>query len=577
MNEKWHEMEIDDFVRRFSLRSKSLMWLLGAGASASAGIPTATDLIWEFKQKLYVSQRRVSPQVVSDLSNPAIRAMLQGHIDGSGRYPPIGAADEYAALFEATYPAEADRRAYLDAKLKGGRPSYGHLALATLMRAQQLRIVWTTNFDSLIADACAKVYGTTAVLSSIDLDAPLIAEELIKEERWPIEVKLHGDFRSRRLKNTEGELRHQDSKLRQVLLDSCRTNGLIVAGYSGRDESIMDTLREALSVSGAFPTGLFWLHREGGEALAQVYGLLEEAAKHGIDASLVKVPNFDEALRDLIRMQSNIDTSILEAFAKERSIVSSAPLPVGGRIWPVVRLNALPITKLPTVCRLIACSVGGSADARKAIEEVAGTAIVTRVRAGVIGFGSNSCLRQAYERYQITTFDLYSIDRKHLRYDSSERGLLKDALTTALVRERGLVVVRSGASSILAPASPNAPAWEALGRTIGGPITGVVRGHGEMEWREGLEIGLGWAKDQLWLLIEPRIAFFGMNEMNKAAAADFARERTATRYNGQLNNLLSFWVDKIIGQGEELRALGDGHEVDATFLLSSNTAYSWRI
>ena len=98
MSAKWNEIEIDDFVRRFSMRSKNLMWFLGAGASASAGIPTANDLIWEFKQQLYISQRRVSPHVVSDLSNPSIRVMIQSHIDASGRFPEAGATDEYAAL-----------------------------------------------------------------------------------------------------------------------------------------------------------------------------------------------------------------------------------------------------------------------------------------------------------------------------------------------------------------------------------------------------------------------------------------------------------------------------------------------
>jgi hypothetical protein len=102
------------------------MWLLGAGASASAGIPTARDMVWEFKQLLFVSQRRISPQAVADLSNPAIRAQLQAHIDASEYLPGSGAADEYAALFEAVYPAETDRRAYLDSKMAGAKPSYGH-------------------------------------------------------------------------------------------------------------------------------------------------------------------------------------------------------------------------------------------------------------------------------------------------------------------------------------------------------------------------------------------------------------------------------------------------------------------
>ena len=234
----------DDFARRFSLRAGNLMWLLGAGASASAGIPTAEDMLWEFKQQLFISQRHVSLQAVADLSSQAIRTQLQAHIDASENLPPCGAPDEYAALFETVYPAEADRRAYLDAKIAGGKPSYGHLALATLMLAKLTRLVWTTNFDPLIADACAKVYDATGPLTSVALDAPDVAVQCISEERWPVEIKLHGDFRSRRLKNTGDELRQQDARLRQVLVNSCRRFGLVVVGYSGRDESIMDALDE---------------------------------------------------------------------------------------------------------------------------------------------------------------------------------------------------------------------------------------------------------------------------------------------------------------------------------------------
>ncbi len=188
------EIGADDFVRRFSLRAANLMWLLGAGASASAGIPTAGDMIWDFKQSLFVSQRRTSPQVVADLSSPVIRARLQAHVDSSGNLPALGAPDEYAAVFEAVYPAEADRRAYLDAKISGAKPSYGYIALATLMRAKLTRLLWTTNFDPLVADACAKVYDGTGYLTTVALDAPDLARQSINEGRWPVEVKLHGDF-----------------------------------------------------------------------------------------------------------------------------------------------------------------------------------------------------------------------------------------------------------------------------------------------------------------------------------------------------------------------------------------------
>jgi hypothetical protein len=60
------------------------MWFLGAGASAAAGIPTAGDMVWEFKQRLYITQRGALPSSVADLSNPLVRSLLQGHIDASG-------------------------------------------------------------------------------------------------------------------------------------------------------------------------------------------------------------------------------------------------------------------------------------------------------------------------------------------------------------------------------------------------------------------------------------------------------------------------------------------------------------
>ena len=242
-------IEADDFARRFTMRAANLMWLLGAGASASAGIPTAGDMVWEFKQQLYVSQRRVSLKAVSDLSNPAIRELLQSYIDASGNFPAADTPDEYAALFEAVWPSEGDRRSYLDGKLLGARPSYGHYALATLMSAGLTKLVWTTNFDALTADACAKVYDSTGPLTTVALDAPTLATEAVNAQRWPIEIKLHGDFRSRRLKNTSDELRLQDTRLRQILVSSCQRWGLIIAGYSGRDGSVMDALADVLNQS----------------------------------------------------------------------------------------------------------------------------------------------------------------------------------------------------------------------------------------------------------------------------------------------------------------------------------------
>ena len=86
--QRWDEVSLDDFTRRFALRAPSLMWFLGAGASASAGVPTAADLIWEFKQELFVSQRRVPRQAVEDLGSPAVHASGAPSTDGHNRRDP---------------------------------------------------------------------------------------------------------------------------------------------------------------------------------------------------------------------------------------------------------------------------------------------------------------------------------------------------------------------------------------------------------------------------------------------------------------------------------------------------------
>ncbi len=572
---KQHQIGADDFARRFSLRAGNLMWLLGAGASASAGVPTASDMVWEFKQQLFISQRRVSPHTVSDLSNPAVRAQLQAHIDSSAHLPPSGAPDEYAALFEAAYPAEADRRTYLDAKMAGAKPSYGHLALATLMRANLARLVWTTNFDSLVADACANVYGSTGYLTTVALDAPEQAAQLISEGRWPIEVKLHGDFRSRRLKNTDDELRHQDVRLRQVLVESCRRFGLVVVGYSGRDDSVMSALEEALEVDGAYPAGLFWLHRGEDSPLPRVGQLLEHAVNKGVEAAMVKVENFDEALRDLIRIQEGIDTKVLDSFAVGRRRWSAARHPSGRRGWPVVRLNALPIIQMPNLCRRVVCKVGGYAEVLAAVEQAGVDVLVARTRAGVLAFGADTDVRRTFERYGITVFDLHTIDPKRLRYESGERGLLRAALTRAIERHRGLDAIRRRSTDLLAPSDPNDVEWMPL-KSLVGDINGIVRDHPELSWREGIGITLGWADDRLWLLVNPRTVFDGITDSNKAAAADLARERTVKRYNRQLNDLITYWADFLAGDGAELRALGVDDGVEAVFRLSSDTGFSWR-
>ena len=557
------------------MRSGGLMWLLGAGASAAAGIPTARDMIWEFKQQFYVSKRRVALKNVADLSNPAVRRLIQDFITSDGDFPAPDAPEEYASLFEAVYPSEADRRTYIDAKIRGAKPSYGHMALATLMKAGHTKLAWSTNFDPLIADACAKVFGGTGDLTTVALDAPDLGRQTINSERWPAEIKLHGDFRSRRLKNTGDELRQQDATLRDLLVESCAHSGLIVAGYSGRDDSVMSALEDALEHTSPYPGGLFWLHRGESDPLDRVCSFLAAAADKGVNGGLVRIDNFDETLRDLVRVMPDIDTSKLDEFAAERSVFSPPPRVTGNRSYPVIRLNGLEVQSSPAVCRRVVCDIGGFREVSEAISRAGVQVLATRSAKGVLAFGSDGDVRSALADVSIEEFDLHEIETRRLRYDSHERGLIKQALSHALAREHGLTLERRRRSDFLAPSDPTHQKWLPLKECVR-MLAGTVPNNGEISWREGITIRLEWARDKLWLVFEPRILLDGVTDQNRAAATDFSRERSVRRYNRQLNDLISFWGNLLSSGGREIRALDVGTGVDADFVLGSTTAFSKR-
>ena len=140
------QIDVAAFLRVYQMRAANIMWFLGAGSSRLAGIKTASDMIWDFKQEIYRSNKKLPPSSIADTGDPVVRQKIQSYFDELGTFPPSAASDEYAKYFEATYPHAKDRRTYLDRLISIGKPTFGHHALALLMREGLCRMVWTTNF-----------------------------------------------------------------------------------------------------------------------------------------------------------------------------------------------------------------------------------------------------------------------------------------------------------------------------------------------------------------------------------------------------------------------------------------------
>ena len=572
-------IKVEEFLRLHPLRAPGIAWFLGAGASAAAGIPTAFDMIWEFKRSLFCAAQRVSLESCADLGSPEVRARLQRHFDDRGGFPPADSPLEYAEYFEAAYPDEGDRQRYLDRQVMRGTPSFGHHALAALLRGDRVRMVWTPNFDPMIEDAVAQMFGTTGRLTTATLDAPDLALQAMNEARWPILGKVHGDFRSRRLKNVSEELRTQDATLRRALIESCRRFGLAVAGYSGRDQSIIDALTEAVDGGSGYPGGLYWFHRGEEPPLPAVATLVKQAAAAGIKAALVSVETFDELTGDLLLLEQGVPAEVADLLASKRKRhLTPAPAVEKGSQFPVIRMNSLPVLAWPQTVRLAECEIGGAREVRDAVKAADVDLIAARRRAGVLAFGADADVRRAFAAHKVRRLDLHRIEIGRLHYDSVELGMLYESLARALARELPLLMTRRRRTyRLVVDSAQIGDATLASLRAASGGLVGAVPGSGR-PFAEACDLHLEFRLDRLWLLLEPTVWVGGEAGRLDNTSKEFIRKRLAARYNRHWNTLLDAWRDLLVGDdGErEVRAFGCADGVDAVFTIGGTTAYTRR-
>jgi hypothetical protein len=341
------------FARAWAVQPARFAWLLGAGSSAAAGVPTAARIIDDLLLRLYAHTFGLVRQNL-DPGDPTLMTQVREYYDGANGMPPAGSNEEYSAAFAAAMPDANTRRAFLRDFLNGRRPSYGQRVLGAALATGSTELVLTTNFDDLIevatADArTADPAASPRLLSVASLHSAPRAQAAAANDDWPLLIKLHGDFRETPLKNLTAELQDQDATLRRAVIDSSRRFGLAIAGYSGRDASIMTMLEQASSDAGAWPAGLWWLTRSPEQLPERVQALLEQTAAKGIPAYAVRTQTFDETMAALAD-QAELPTPVRHYVDALRppSIVSDAPVPSGTAAkFPILRLNALAVIEAP--------------------------------------------------------------------------------------------------------------------------------------------------------------------------------------------------------------------------------------
>ena len=192
--------------------------LLGSGLSSAAGIPTGWDITLALAGRVAAADNDAP-----DDPEEWYRSRL-------------GTAPDYSALLEAIGPTPSERRDVLRGYVEPTEehlameqrvPTEAHRAVARLAASGHIRVILTTNFDRLIETALTDA-GVSHDMVATDDD--LVSARPIGHV--PCVVKLHGDYKDSRIRNTEGELAAYSDPFKGLLDRILDEYGLIICGWS---------------------------------------------------------------------------------------------------------------------------------------------------------------------------------------------------------------------------------------------------------------------------------------------------------------------------------------------------------
>jgi len=267
-------------------------FLLGSGCSRSSGISTGTEVIdklrklWfltnfnngnsykinEFEideekfesienefQKAYLEQETLLFEKLSESLNkikdnqPNYFKKLLTDINEDDLKKNIFEDQLYGFWFESFSENPRERQKLIETLIDNKEPSGAYLLLAHLIANKKITNVFTTNFDDLLYDCLIRYTEVKPKVYSHNEVAQYINTLSLR----PNIIKLHGDFLFENIKNIELETSHLWSNMENKLEESLKNFDLIVVGYNGADDSVMNSLAKLKSNH----YGLIWCGR----------------------------------------------------------------------------------------------------------------------------------------------------------------------------------------------------------------------------------------------------------------------------------------------------------------------------
>jgi hypothetical protein len=240
--------------------------LLGSGVSRSAGIPTGYEVTLKLLREIATS--------VDEDCEPDPEAWYQSEYSQDPNYSnvleeAIRSQPERKELLRPYFELSADER---EEGIEGLKvPTEAHKRIANLVAGRHVRVIMTTNFDTLMEqalDVAGVHYQVIRSSSGVAGALPLAHSDCTI-------VKLNGDYRDARIKNTVEELAHYEEPMKRLIDQILDEYGLIVCGWSADYDM---ALREAFLENPTIRFSTYWTAR--GEPRKEAEPLIERRHAH---------------------------------------------------------------------------------------------------------------------------------------------------------------------------------------------------------------------------------------------------------------------------------------------------------
>ncbi len=552
-----------EFIRNYSQKMESFAWLLGAGCSLSAGLPTAQDIISDLKKRFYCTEENQNYSD-ADMAIASIRAKIQSYFDALD-CPEEWSWEEYSFYFNLLFGDDLKKqREYIYGILNSERSalSMAQRVLAALLGNNKIPCLFTTNFDDIVENAYAEVNGQS--LPVFHLEGSYAANEAINSgKQFPVYAKLHGDFQYQCLKNLEADLKAADECLGKAFMNAGNRFGCIVTGYSGRDESVMTLFEAILNSHNPFPHGLYWMTLKGRNVPPVVEAMLRKAREKGVEAHIVEIDGFETLMKAIWNIcdfrNAELDQKVIQRTADLPKIQMN---PVSAQ-QPIIRYNALIFSSLPSkVYRIETSSVSNWKELKDQTRKIKKWT-VSYISNSVFAWGAKKTLKHAFGKDAKVTVQERITDLSDLRKDAALRGALEEAVCKALCCNRPIQHKKIGHDNYLIPSKEDAD-QEALrplravfnAKFLHGNLDGItaeVFDHQTEElkqipvtWTHALHVSLKLLGEKCVLTINPDIRI--SPKADSEAAKEFKFKMMRGRKNDVLDKILSAWVGILWGR-----------------------------